>query len=147
MRRLAFLAGALFLLASALQLKAEVFESTYKATPCNDYELISELLIGPGVSRRPRGALIPQTDPLQVGVYSNLVAKEARVVPFTNGGIISTGTISFGSSLVNTEAGKDHDDESRPYIGQDSDLDNYFGTFLDNPAGIILYVQPKNNFS
>ena len=144
MRRLAFLAGALFLLASALQLKAEVFESTYTATQCQDYELISELLIGPGVSRRPRGALIPQTDPLQVGVYSNLVAKEARVVPFTNGVIISTGTISYGSSLVNTEASKDPDDESRPYIGQDSDLDTYFRTFLDNPAGIILYVQPKN---
>ena len=130
--------------AFALNLDAEVFDSTYTTTQSLDYELITDLLIGPGVARHPSGAKIPQTSSVQVGIYSNLVTREERVSSFTNGVVISTGKIADGSSLVNVEAAKQWADDELPYLGTDADLDSYFGETLSNPAGIVLYVQPRN---
>ncbi len=134
--------AAFFSLAIASPLNAEVFESTYDVTQCQNYELITSMLIGPGVARHPSGAKIPQTSNVQVGVFSNLVAS---VIPtFTNGVILSTGKITDGPSLENESATFRWADDALPNLGRDTDLNGYFGEDLSNPAGIILYIQPTN---
>ena len=130
--------------ALALNLNAEVFGSTYNATQCQNYELITEMLIGPGVARHPSGAKIPQTNNAQIGVFSNLVAQAESVSSFTNGVILSTGKIIDGPSLKNESATFEWADEALPNLGYDADLNGYFGENLSDPAGIILYIQPKN---
>ena len=142
------LAVALSLVAAS-PLGAEVFTSTYTATQCQDYNLLTEMLIGPGVARHPNGAKIPQTSNVQIGVFSNLVA---QVIPsFTNGVILSTGKITDGPSLTNESATFGWADEAIQVIPEyDTDLNAYFTkdtenpTMLSDPAGIVLYIQPKN---
>ena len=131
--------------ALALNLDAEVFDSTYTATQCQNYELITEMLIGPGVARHPSGAKIPQTNNAQIGVFSNLLAHVESVSSFTNGVILSTGKITDGPSLRNESATFEWADDAFPNLGYDADLNGYFGESLSNPAGIILYIQPKNS--
>ena len=128
---------------------AEVFESTYSVTQSQgDYELITDMLIGPGVALRPSGHKIDQTQHYQIGIFSNLVA---QVIPsFTNGVILSTGIITDGPSLENEDPGKSWDDEGislQPC--SDGDINDYFKeSLLQNdlydPAGLVLYIQPKN---
>ena len=130
-------------LAGVAPLGAEVFTSTYTATQCQDYNLLTEMLIDPtSVARHPSGAKIPQTSSVQIGVFSNLVA---QVIPtFTNGVILSTGKITDGSSLSNTSARYKWADDALPDLGYDADLNGYFGKALSDPAGLVLYVQPRN---
>ena len=140
-KQLRILAAAVSLVAAA-SLNAETFAKTYSATQCQDYELITDMLIGRGVTRRPNGLKIPQTSSVQVGVFSNMVAK---VIPsFTNGVILSTGKITDGSSISNMSATCEWPDDALPDLGRDADLDRYFGEPLSNPAGIVLYIRPKN---
>ena len=136
-----FFAAALAL-AGVAPLGAEVFTSTYTATQCQDYNLLTEMLIGPGVARHPSGAKIPQTSSVQIGVFSNLVAQ--AIPTFTNGVVLSTGKITDGSSVSNTSAKYKWADEALPDLGQDADLNAYFGEDLSDPAGLVLYVQPRN---
>ena len=93
--RIKTLAVALFTLAISSSLDAEVFTQTYETYPTHDdYELITDMLIGPGIARHPSGAKIQQTHPDQIGIYSNLVVnQEARVSSFTNGIVLSTGMV------------------------------------------------------
>ena len=130
-------------LAGVAPLGAEVFTSTYTATQCQDYNLLTEMLIDPtSVERHPSGAKIPQTSSVQIGVFSNLVA---QVIPtFTNGVILSTGKITDGSSLSNTSARYKWADDALPDLGYDADLNGYFGKARSDPAGLVLYVQPRN---
>ena len=142
MKRFAQSLVAACALAAAAPLGAEVFTSTYSTTQCQDYNLITEMLIGPGVARHPNGAKIPQTSNVQIGVFSNLVAQ--ALPSFTNGVILSTGKIDDGASLANTSAGHAWPDEALPGFGRDADLDRHFGESLSDPAGLVLYVQPRN---
>ena len=129
--------------------KAEVFESTYSVTQSQgDYELITDMLVGPGVALRPSGHMIDQTEPFQIGIFSNLVA---QVIPsFTNGVILSNGIITDGPSLENAYPAKEWDDEGislQPC--SDRDINEYFKedllvNDLYDPAGLVLYIQPKN---
>ena len=129
--------------------KAEVFESTYSVTQSQgDYELITDMLVGPGVALRPSGHKIDQTEPFQIGIFSNLVA---QVIPsFTNGVILSNGIITDGPSLENAYPAKEWDDEGislQPC--SDRDINEYFKedllvNDLYDPAGLVLYIQPKN---
>ena len=129
--------------------KAEVFKSTYSVTQSQgDYELITDMLVGPGVALRPSGHKIDQTEPFQIGIFSNLVA---QVIPsFTNGVILSTGIITDGPSLENAYPAKEWDDEGislQPC--SDRDINEYFKedllvNDLYDPAGLVLYIQPKN---
>ena len=150
MKRNLNLHSALFALAASItSLHAEVFTQTYTTTQCEDYELITQMLIGPGVARKPVGALIPQTKSYQVGVFSNLVA--AVIPTFTNGVILTTGRIDQGASLTNEYSDAYWEGEAVwPYgypteYGPDTDLYNYneWGDLYDQ-AGIVLYIQPKN---
>ena len=135
---------------AALPLEAEVFSSTYETVQAHDnYDQITDMLIGSGVARRPNGLRIDGTRDFQVGVYSNLVAQAA--LDFTNGVVISTGLISDGPSLTNTLAKKKWSDEGVSLSPRDeSDLAGYFSGLLGasrhfyDTAGIILYVQPTN---
>ena len=142
------LAVTLISLTVAPSLNAEVFTNSYTVTECQDYELITQMLIGPGVARHPVGALIRQSKPYQVGVFSNLVAK---VIPsFTNGVILSTGKIDQGVSRTNEWSNAYWEGEAIwPYgfpteYGSDPDLKEYFGYDLYDQAGIVLYIQPRN---
>ncbi len=136
------LAVLLVMLAAAMPVKAEVFTSTYETTQCLDYKLLTEMLIGPGVSLHPCGVKIPQTSSVQIGVFSNLTA---RVIPsFTNGVILSTGKITDGPSLTNQSAIFEWPDDALPDLGYDLDLNTYFAEELSDPAGLVLYIQPKN---
>ena len=67
------IATLILALAALSPLSAEVFTSTYSTTPCEDYELITDMLVGPGVARHPTGARITPTSRVQIGVFSNLV--------------------------------------------------------------------------
>lgn len=149
--RIGVFAALLFSTALAQPSQAEVFTSTYSTMPCQDYELLTDMLVGPGVARHPSGGLISATQPYQVGVFSNLVA---QVVPsFTNGVILSTGKISDGSSLVN-KSSYDPDDWPEEALSYDrngdADLDRYFGytgVGYDghwDTAGLVLYLHPTN---
>ena len=147
-----FIAALFTLAAAVLPLNAEVFTSTYEVTSnITDYELISDMLIGPSVARHPKGALVSKpngeeiTTGDQVGVFSNLVAS---VIPsFTNGVILSTGFVTDGPSLTNTEMYAYFDQEAIHYTWDDKtdpDLNNFGGGVFLDPAGIILYIQPRN---
>ncbi|MGN0854782.1 MAG: MBG domain-containing protein [Kiritimatiellia bacterium] len=129
-------------LAMAMAAYAENFTKTYEVTECQDYDLITRMLVGESVALQPSGVKIPQTSNVQIGVFSNLVA---QVIPsFTNGVILSTGKITDGPSTSNTDSAKSWPDDALPSLGFDSDMSNYFAEDLADPAGIILYVQPKN---
>ncbi|MBO7206887.1 MAG: DUF11 domain-containing protein, partial [Kiritimatiellae bacterium] len=129
-----------------LPLKAEVFTSTYTTTPCpDDVKIITEMLIGSGIALHPSGDIIKETHSAQVGIYSNLVCKSERLSSFTNGVILSTGFIEQGPSMTNQFPDTYWEDEDVVYgLGTDRDLDEYFNVKLNDPAGIVLYIQPNN---
>ena len=143
--RIRTLAVALFSLAVVSSLNAEVFTSTYETKQwVGDYKSLVDMLVGPGVALHPSGNKIPSTKDVQIGVFSNLVAK---VIPsFTNGVILSTGKIDQGASLTNESPNFYWDDEDQVDLDAgDEDLNEYFhDEVLANPAGIVLYIQPTN---
>ena len=127
-----------------LSLHAEVFSHTYTTKQCEDYELITDMLIGKGVALHPSGWKIDGTHETQIGVFSNLVAK--AVPAFTNGVLLSTGRVIDGPSLSNTVPNMKYPDDARHTVGSvaDDDINGYFEKDLNDPAGIVLYIQPKN---
>ena len=149
-----------FLSLAAATLKSDVFTNSYTVSQLSNksaiYELVSQMLVGPGVSVRPGGSLFDPTTSSQVGFFSNLVA---RVAPtFTNGVILSTGLARTGNVTTNFWSGTTLENEginTNPYAeaGSDDDLYTYFkksgeltgyDDALYDPAGIILYIQPTN---
>ena len=139
------LATAILSLAILLSLNAEVFTQTYTVHDNLDPKLITEMLVGPGVALHPYGKKVKQTYDVQIGVFSNLVAK--AIPSFTNGVILSTGKIEQGNSVSNSSAiakWKDEDLVDSDEDDGDEDINAYFGERLANPAGIILYIQPRN---
>ena len=144
------LVAAFISLAGVSSLDAEVFKSSYVATQSQDYKLVTEMLVGPGVALHPSGKKIEQTHVDQIGIFSNLVAK--AIPSFTNGVIISNGRITLGASLSNV-----YSNCSSEWLNErisdtpcaDNDANEYFksalkGRKLYDPAGLILYIQPKN---
>ena len=137
--------ATIFLLMTISSLKAQKFTTKYTTQSITEGDVFSQLadtLIGPGVTRRPGGAIIPESGYDQVGVFSNLVAD---VMPaFENGIIISTGEITDGSSLTNTCANKRFANEGLTGYA-DPDLERrYQSDILQDSAGLVLYIQPKN---
>jgi len=127
--------------ALGLSLNAETFKATYSIDSVVDYSEMSERLVGPGFASTTEGKKLDAMNDAQIGYFSGL---KALIVPdFTNGVVFSTGKLSAGGSITNYSASYAWPDEAVG-SGSDDDINSYFKTALSDPAGIVLYLQPRN---
>ena len=139
---------AVLSLVGEMVLRADVFTSSYTTVEYKAPKQITDMIIGPGVAVHPTGWKLTDTLNSQIGLYSNLTAQALST--FTNGIILSTGNIGYGNSVTNFSSSEELPGEvAHPFSpGEpritDPDLDNLFGGKFYDPAGFVLYIQPKN---